>query len=151
MTKVSHSPLIFSQINNDITHKRRSKIMINRATVMLYVDDVEKATDFWQHGFNVSHLETIQLPDNYLSVKLFLKDQFALQLFDKEFIQKFSPEVATNSPSILFSAEDIITLHNQLKKISPFVSDISEQNGNKHFNFSDNDNNYFAVIEEKTR
>ena len=62
--------------------------MINQATVMLYVSNVEKATDFWQHGFNVSSLETIHLPDNYLSVKLFLQDGLSLQLFDKEFIHK---------------------------------------------------------------
>ncbi|MDR2278653.1 MAG: VOC family protein [Vagococcus sp.] len=125
--------------------------MINQATVMLYVSNVEKSTDFWQQGFNVSSLETIQLPDNYLSVKLFLQHGFALQLFDKEFIQKYSPEVAMNTPSILFSTTDFDSLHNQLNQISPFVSDISEQAGKKHFTFSDYDEHYFAVTEEKTR
>lgn len=125
--------------------------MINQATVMLYVSNVEKSTDFWQQGFNVSSLETIQLPDNYLSVKLFLQDGFALQLFDKEFIQKYSPEVATNTPSILFSTTDINALHSQLSQISPFISEISEFGGSNQFNFSDIDNNYFAVTEEKTR
>lgn len=125
--------------------------MITQTTVMLYVSNVETATDFWQQGFNVSSLETIQLPDNYLSVKLFLQDGFALQLFDKEFIQTFSPEVATNSPSILFSTSDIHSLHSQLSQISPFISEISEFGGSNQFNFSDTDNNYFAVTEEKTR
>ncbi len=123
--------------------------MINQTTIMLYVTDVEKSADFWQQGFNINHLETIQLPENFLSVKLFLQDNFALQLFDKEFIARFSPEVATNSPSILFSTENIQELHNNLTKVSPFVSDISDQMGKKQFNFSDNDENFFAVTEEK--
>ena len=125
--------------------------MINQATVMLYVADVQKSVDFWQQGFDVTHLETTNLPENFITVKLYLDGVFSIQLFDKEFIKRFSPEVATNTPSILFSTQEIDKLHRSLKSVSPFVSDISDETGTKQFHFSDFDEQFFAVTEEKTR
>ncbi len=121
--------------------------MINQITTMLYVNDVKEAANFWQQGFNLSTIETIDLPDGFFSFKLSVLDQLSLQLFDKKFIQKYSPEVATNNPSLLFSTNNIEELHHSLLKVSPFVSEISGEIGFRQFNFSDNENNYFAVTD----
>ncbi|MFY8330957.1 VOC family protein [Vagococcus carniphilus] len=123
--------------------------MINQVDIMLYVNNVNEAAEFWQKGFGVTEVETVDLPESFLSIKLTLLNQVSLQLFDKVFIQQFSPEVAMNPPSLLFKTDNIEALHQQLKLVSPFVSEIINETGVKQFHFSDKENNYFAVMANK--
>lgn len=122
-------------------------IQMNHITIMLYVTDVEQSADFWSQGFKISHIETIELPKGFISVKLTLLNQVTLQLFSKDFIAEFSPEVLTNTPSLLLQTSEIDKQHTALKEISPMVSAISEVTGKKQFYFADLDEHYFAVIE----
>ncbi|MDT2831765.1 hypothetical protein [Vagococcus carniphilus] len=46
-----------------------------------------------------------------------------------------------NTPSLLFKTDNIEALHQQLKLISPFVSEITNETGVKQFHFSDKENN----------
>ncbi|MFW7431126.1 VOC family protein [Vagococcus carniphilus] len=123
--------------------------MINQVDIMLYVKDVKEAANFWQKGFGITEVETIDLPESFISIKLTLLNQVSLQLFDKAFIQQFSPEVAMNTPSLLFKTDKVEALHQQLKQISPFVSEITNETGTKQFHFSDKESNYFAVMADK--
>ncbi len=125
--------------------------MLHSTTIMLYVNDVTTSAEFWEKGFNITRKETLDLPDNYLSVILELQPALQLQLFDKEFIKKYSPEVLNNTPSLLFATESLDQLHASLKMVSPMVSDISEETGTRQFYFSDNNDYFFAVTEEKAR
>lgn len=120
---------------------------MNYLTVMLYVKDVDQAAEFWKKGVGVTQTETIELPKGFISIKLTLLNQVSLQLFSKDFIAEFSPEVITNTPSLLLQTSDIEKLHASLKKVSPTVSDISDMAGHRQFHFADLDEQYFAVIE----
>ncbi|MBM9833740.1 VOC family protein, partial [Enterococcus faecalis] len=64
---------------------------------------------------------------------------------DREFIETHSPEVALNSPSIMFFAEDITTLYKKLLEMEAEVGELIQMEEQLVFNFADPDGNYFAV------
>lgn len=66
-------------------------------------------------------------------------------LYDREFIESHSPEVATNSPSIMFNSEDITALYKKISTLDVEVGDMIQMEEQMIFNFADPDGNYYAV------
>nr|OTO68658.1 glyoxalase [Enterococcus sp. 12C11_DIV0727] len=66
-------------------------------------------------------------------------------LYDLAFIQKHSPEVAGNTPSLMFFAEDVVELYKKMKDADVRVGELVQLPTGLVFNFADNDENYFAV------
>ena len=83
----------------------------NQMQVMLYVDDVTKAVEFWQElGFAIIEQQTVD-GTSVVEIAPSKEAEAHFVLYDREFIETHSPEVALNSPSIMFFAEDITTLY----------------------------------------
>lgn len=117
----------------------------NQMQVMLYVDDVTKAVEFWQElGFVIIEQQTV---DGTSVVEIAPSKEAGAHfvLYDREFIETHSPEVALNSPSIMFFAEDITTLYKKLLEMEAEVGELIQMEEQLVFNFADPDGNYFAV------
>lgn len=112
---------------------------------MLYVDDVEKISKFWQDKLQASIIETNTLPDNSKNIVLKITDDIELSLFAKSFIKTFSPEVLDNKPSLMFFTNQFEELHH---KLAPSIK-VMEINDTKTFNFKDPEGNYFVIASEK--
>lgn len=115
--------------------------MTNKIRVMLYVDDIQKMTDFWSDLFKVTPLVSEELPEHYTTSVIALSDSIELALFEKEFINKYSPEVACNTPSLIIFSDQFDLIYRRLEQ----PGDIINPTGTDMFNFSDPEGNYFVI------
>lgn len=113
---------------------------MNKIRIMLYVTDVEKNQLFWQENFGATVVESLTLPENFKGEVLALSQEIQLVLFDKDFIAKYSPEVADNVPSLMFYRSDFEALQQKIPSASE-ITPLPIEN----FNFSDPEGHYFAV------
>ena len=117
----------------------------NQMQVMLYVDDVTKAVEFWQElGFVIIEQQTVD-GTSVVEIAPLKEAEAHFVLYDREFIETHSPEVALNSPSNMFFAEDITTLYKKLLEMEAEVGELIQMEEQLVFNFADPDGNYFAV------
>ncbi|KAF1298655.1 glyoxalase [Enterococcus sp. JM4C] len=117
----------------------------NQIKIMLYVDHVEESASFWKSlGFYEFERQEM---DGTLIVEIGpSKDaESRFVLYDRKFIEAHSPEVALNSPSIMFASDDIISLYKKMQEQKVVMGDLVQLGEEMVFNFSDNDGNYFAV------
>lgn len=117
----------------------------NEMQLMIYVDDVPKCVNFWQ-TLDFVVIEQQEL-DGTLVVEIAPNADSSVHfvLYDREFIQSHSPEVATNAPSIIFTSENITELYKKIITLDVEVGDLIQMGEQMVFNFADPDGNYFAV------
>lgn len=117
----------------------------NQIKIMLYVSNVEESSQFWQKiGFVEKERDAV---DGTLVVEIAPSESAdtRIVLYDLEFIQQHSPEVAGNTPSLMFFADDVVELYKKMKDAGVRVGEIVQLPTGLVFNFADNDENYFAV------
>ncbi|MBO0472010.1 VOC family protein [Enterococcus sp. DIV0242_7C1] len=117
----------------------------NQIKIMLYVTNVEESSRFWQKiGFVEKERDAV---DGTLVVEVSPGEDAdtSIVLYDLEFIQKHSPEVAGNTPSLMFFSDDIVNLYKKMKDAGVRVGEMVQLPTGLVFNFADNDENYFAV------
>ncbi len=117
----------------------------NEMQLMIYVDDVLKAVDFWTAlDFVVIEKQEV---DGTFVVEIAPSKTAACHfvLYDREFIASHSPEVATNAPSIMFVSPNIMELYQKLLTMEVEVGELIQMAEQLVFNFADPDGNYYAV------
>ncbi|MCH4057521.1 MAG: glyoxalase [Lactobacillaceae bacterium] len=115
--------------------------LISKSRVMLYVHDVDQMATFWTEELQTTIVETMALPAGYHGQVIKISDEFELVLFPKEFAQKYSPEVPTTMPSLMFYSNRF----EQMYKIISTAGEITDNNGTATFNFHDPEGNYFVM------
>lgn len=128
--------------------------MINKnVQVMIYVKDVEEVAKFWAEKVGFTKLETNMMENEILSIEIKPTNDADISfiLFNCEIVKKFSPEISLATPSILFSSCDLQKTRNELISKGVTVGEIVDMGGRLSFNFSDNEGNYFAVQEVKSK
>lgn len=117
----------------------------NKVQLMLYVDDVVKARDFWL-SLDFTLVEEQEM-DGTLVVEVALagENQIHFVIYDREFIERHSPEVATNSPSLMFFSDDVFGLYKKVQEQEVTVGEMVQLGEQLIFNFSDTDGHFFAV------
>ncbi|WP_099361415.1 VOC family protein [Fredinandcohnia onubensis] len=118
--------------------------------VMLYVNNQDEAVSFWTEklGFTI-----IAEEDNgqmrWIEIAPKKGAQTSIILHDKEFVAKMSPGLNLGTPSLMFFTENLDQLHTDLSNKNITVGEIVTMPSGKVFNFADNEENYFAVMEKK--
>jgi lactoylglutathione lyase len=119
--------------------------------VMLYVNNQDESLKFWTEkaGFSV-----ISKVDDGQGMKWFeiapTKDaQTRIVLHNKELVAKMSPEVNLGTPSLLFFSDNFDQLYKDFQDKKITVGEIVNVPEGRVFNFADNEENYFAVVEKK--
>ncbi|HEC2177100.1 TPA: VOC family protein [Staphylococcus delphini] len=114
--------------------------------VMLYVQDQEKAKQFWisHFDFQVASDETFQ-GMRVITLKPTDAAQTAIVLQDKAKVEAMGMGVNTGTPSLMFGTTDIDALYDDLKSKGIQVSEKMTLPTGTVFNFADDENNYFAV------
>lgn len=119
--------------------------------VMLYVNDVDENAKFWKKQARFERVEKVQSPDGsvvYVVAPLMDSEvQFVLQ--DKQKVAQMSPELHLGTPSILMQTDDLESVYQRFVANGVNANPIMEFAGMKVFNFSDNEQNYFAIQEVK--
>ncbi|HBV23509.1 MAG TPA: glyoxalase/bleomycin resistance/extradiol dioxygenase family protein [Jeotgalicoccus sp.] len=119
------------------------------ANVMLYVQDIDMAVDFWTNQLGFTVKEKLDLMENYKGYEVAsdAESETTIVMFPLEFIEKYSPEVSRETPSLMFEVENIEAVYEELKEKGVNVGELVEIPGMKTFNFNDGQENYFAVSE----
>ncbi|WP_040948994.1 VOC family protein [Gorillibacterium massiliense] len=123
--------------------------MINKlGQVMLYVSNQDESKDFWTEklGFEVISEET-NGPMKWIEVAP-KGAETSIVLHNKEFVAQMNPEMNLGTPSLMYFTDHLDQLRRDLTDKNVTVGEIVELPSGRVFNFADNENNYFAVLEK---
>lgn len=117
--------------------------------VMLYVNNQDEAAEFWTKklGFTLVADEKAE-GMRWIEIAPSAKAETSIILHNRETVANMSPEVNLETPSLMFFTEDAEKLHKEFASKNITVGEIVEMASNKVFNFADNEDNYFAVMEK---
>ncbi|MFC3419075.1 VOC family protein [Salinicoccus hispanicus] len=118
------------------------------AEVMLYVDDQDASKKFWTEKLGFKVINASEAGDEMRWVELKPKEgtETSIILFDRKTVEKFSPELNFGTPSLMFFTDDLDQLHQELADKDVNVGKIEVYGSMRTFNFSDEEENYFAVM-----
>ncbi|MFJ8264010.1 VOC family protein [Rummeliibacillus sp. NPDC094406] len=118
--------------------------------VMIYVDNQDAAKSFWTEkvGFTVRSEENNgQFRMIEIAPTSDAETSFVLQ--NKQLVAQMEPNLNLGTPSLMFFTDDVESLYEEFKAKEITVGDLVEIPSGKVFNFADDENNYFAVMEKK--
>ncbi|WP_414042652.1 VOC family protein [Macrococcus sp. EM39E] len=120
-------------------------------SVMLYVKDQAQAVKFWTEVMQFEIIGKTPLMEDYKSYEIGAtkESETTIVLFDREFIEKYSPGVTLDAPSLMFQVDDLHALYKRMKSMNITVGELVDMPTGKVFNFSDYEGNYFAVSQMK--
>jgi lactoylglutathione lyase len=117
--------------------------------IMLYVNDQDVAIKFWTEklGFVVKAEEDNGAGFRWIEIAPSLDSETSIVLHNKEFVAKMSPELNLGTPSLLFFSKNLEKFRSDLSNKNIVVGEIVNMPTGRVFNFADNEENYFAVME----
>lgn len=115
--------------------------------VMLYVDDQAKSVEFWTDILGFVVVSEEEMAEGFKAVEVAPNKsvETSISIIEKEFMEKYSPEVSVTTPSLMFKEKDLDALYEKLKEKGLTGHEIIEMSGTRVFNFQDGQGNYFAV------
>ncbi len=118
--------------------------------IMLYVNNQDQAVNFWTEklGFRVVSEEK-NGDMRWIEIAPAQGAETSIVLHNKDFVAKMSPGMNLGTPSLLFFSENIEELRNNLINKNVKVGDIVTMPSGRVFNFADDEENYFAILEKK--
>jgi lactoylglutathione lyase len=125
--------------------------MINKiGQIMLYVNDQDAAVKFWTEklGFVVNAEEDNGQGMRWIEISPSKESETSIVLHNKEFVAKMSPGVNLGTPSLMFYSENLEEFRSDLSNKNVFVGEIVNMSSGRVFNFADDEENYFAVMEK---
>jgi lactoylglutathione lyase len=119
--------------------------------IMLYVNNQDESVSFWTEklGFVVISEEELDQGFRWIEIAPQKGAETSIILHNKEFVAKMSPELNLDTPSLMFFTENLEQLHQDLSTKNITVGEITNLPSGRVFNFSDNEENYFAVMERR--
>ncbi|MFL1673132.1 VOC family protein [Paenibacillus dendritiformis] len=119
--------------------------------IMLYVNNQDEAVKFWTEkaGFRVISEENNGQGMRWVEIAPTEGAETSIILHNKEFVAKMSPGLNLGTPSLLFFTENLDELHAEFSTKNIKVGDIVDMPSGRVFNFADDEDNYFAVMEKK--
>lgn len=126
--------------------------MINQiGQIMLYVNDQDQALRFWTEkvGFVVVSEENNGQGLRWIEIAPAQGVQTSFVLHNKQFIAQMQPELNLNTPSIMFYSNDLDGMYQAFAEKGITVGELVNMPMGRVFNFADDENNYFAVMEKK--
>lgn len=124
--------------------------MINQVgQIMLYVNNQDAAVTFWTEkvGFHVIAEEDDGKGFRWIEIAPSNNTETSIVLHNKEQVDKMEPELNLGTPSLMFFTKDFNQLYRNLSSKNVKVGEIVELPNGRVFNFADDEENYFAVME----
>lgn len=124
------------------------KMFKNLGQVMVYVKNLDAAKAFWteKSGFSLID-DQIEGDIRWIEIAPTKESETSIVLHDKAVIAKMSPELNLGTPSLMFITDDVEGLYQEFKNKQITVGDLVEMPTGKVFNFADDEDNYFAVMQ----
>ena len=124
--------------------------MINQVgQIMLYVTNQEASMKFWTEkaGFTIISEEDNGQGMRWIEIAPTRDAETSIILHNKEWVAKMSPELHLGTPSLMFFTSDLEKLYQDFKEKQITVGEMVSMPFGKVFNFADDEQNYFAVME----
>ncbi|MDU9691627.1 VOC family protein [Priestia aryabhattai] len=117
--------------------------------IMVYVNDQDQAVKFWtdKMGFQVISQQDNEQGMKWIELAPAANAETTIILHNKQLIAKMQPELNVGTPSLMFFTENVDELYRDLTAKGVTVGEIVSMPSGKVFNFSDSEDNYFAVME----
>lgn len=117
--------------------------------IMVYVNDQDQAVKFWtdKMGFQVISQQENEQGMKWIELAPVANVETTIILHNKQLIAKMQPELNVGTPSLMFFTENVDELYRDLTAKGVTVGEIVSMPSGKVFNFSDSEDNYFAVME----
>ncbi|WP_243556491.1 VOC family protein [Priestia megaterium] len=117
--------------------------------IMVYVNDQDQAVKFWtdKMGFQVISQQGNEQGMKWIELAPAANAETTIILHNKQLIAKMQPELNVGTPSLMFFTENVDELYRDLTAKGVTVGEIVSMPSGKVFNFSDSEDNYFAVME----
>ncbi|MEK4426528.1 VOC family protein [Solibacillus sp. FSL K6-1523] len=115
--------------------------------VMLYVDNQDQAKTFWTEKMGFLVIADEDNGMRAITISPTEGAQTTIVLHDKQVIAKMQPELNLKTPSLLFYSSQLDELYEKLKGLNVTVGEMVTMPFGKVFNFADDENNYFAILE----
>lgn len=105
--------------------------------VMLYVDDQAKSVEFWTDILGFVVVSEEEMAEGFKAVEVAPNEsvETSISIIEKEFMEKYSPEVSVTTPSLMFKEKDLDALYEKLKEKGLTGHEIIEMSGTRVFNF----------------
>ncbi|MBT2640478.1 MULTISPECIES: VOC family protein [unclassified Bacillus (in: firmicutes)] len=118
--------------------------------IMLYVNDQDAAVKFWTEkvGFVVKAEEDNGQGFRWIEIAQSSDSETSIVLHNKEFVAKMSPGLHLGTPSLMFYSDNLEELRSDLSNKNVIVGEIVNMPSGKVFNFADDEENYFAVMQK---
>ncbi|MEK4670250.1 VOC family protein [Niallia sp. FSL R7-0271] len=118
--------------------------------IMLYVHNQDEAVNFWTEklGFAVISEENNNQGMRWIEIAPKEGAETSIILHNKEFVAKMSPGLNLATPSLMFFTDNLDQLYSELVNKKITVGEIVNMPSGRVFNFADNEENYFAVMEK---
>ena len=118
--------------------------------IMLYVNNQDEAVHFWTEkaGFSVLNEEDNEQGMRWIEVAPAKDAATSIILHNKAFVAEMSPELDLGTPSLMFFTENLDKLYRDFSNKNITVGKVVDMPSGRVFNFSDNEENYFAVMEK---
>ncbi|SES29266.1 VOC family protein [Salipaludibacillus aurantiacus] len=119
--------------------------------IMLYVNNQDEALDFWtdKAGFSVIAEDNNGQGMRWIEIAPTKDAETRIILHKKELVAKMSPDLNLDTPSLMFFSENLDELRSDFLNKNIKVGEMVNMPSGRVFNFSDNEDNYFAVMEKK--
>ncbi|WP_089970481.1 VOC family protein [Lihuaxuella thermophila] len=119
--------------------------------IMLYVNNQDEAVNFWTEklGFTVISEEDNGQGMRWIEIAPSKGAQTSIVLHNKEMVAKMQPGLNLGTPSLMFFTENLDQLYSDLSNKQVKVGKIVNMPSGRVFNFADDEENYFAVMEKK--
>ncbi|WP_150275286.1 VOC family protein [Paenibacillus tepidiphilus] len=119
--------------------------------VMLYMEDQDRALRFWRDKVGFAVVSEMDQGEGlrWIEIAPQAGAQTTFVLQNKKWVEQYEPDLNTGTPSILFYSDNVDGLYASFQEKGITVGDLVEMAGSRVFNFADDENNYFAVIEKR--
>lgn len=119
--------------------------------IMLYVNNQDEALKFWTEkaGFIVVSEQDNGQGMRWMEIAPSKEAETSIVLHNKELIAKMQPELNLSTPSIMFFSDNLDQLYKDFSDKGITLGEMVTMPTGKVFNFADDENNYFAVMEKK--
>lgn len=121
-------------------------IFQNVARIMLYVGDTDSSAEFWTDKIGFIVRERFPGPDNTNAYVVSPRNdsETVLVLLDRDAVKKYSPEVDSGTPSLMFCCENVEETREKLNAAGVTTGEVVEMGDTAVCNFCDPEGNYFA-------
>lgn len=118
--------------------------------VMLYVNNQNDAVKFWTEkaGFIILSEEHHEQGMVSIEIAPTKEAEASFVLHNKEQVAKMHPGLNLDTPSLILYTKNLDELYKNFSDQGVTVGEIVVLPSGRVFNFADNENNYFAVMEK---